>query len=420
MTEPMTDKPTILVVDDSRLMRVAARKILKNDFEVLEAEDGEIAWEMLQGDAHISLVMSDLSMPNLDGLGLLRQVRQSPNPGISTLPVIIVTGAEDDDGSKQSALSAGASDFITKPFDSVQLLARSKAQARQQRTQQALHDSQLKTQRLEEHSNLDQLTGLANDRAFFEHLEEGLSYAIRHRTELAVLMLQVDRYKVLFLRRGKEAAESALVQLAGILRAGRRREDIVARVGLDSFAILLPCSNPVGARRVAEQLRAAIEAHTFQGTAGSFSVTASVAVSSPFIHPDIKPGELLDDAAEKLKIAQQGGGNRVVHRPAETASEVEVESPEDMCTAAAAGDATVASSADVQRALEALAAGHQPEGCMSALVRATVPLLEAWNRQQDNRHAALIEHLKASFKPEQPQQPAAGYLSGPAHNLQSR
>jgi len=407
-------------------MRVAARKILKNDFEVLEAEDGEIAWEMMQGDTRISLVMSDLSMPNLDGLGLLRRIRQSPDPRISALPVIIVTGAEDDDGSKQTALSGGASDFITKPFDSVQLLARSKAQARQQRTQQALHNSELKTQRLEEHSNLDQLTGLANERAFFEHLDEGLSYAIRHRTELAVLLVQIDRYKVLFLRRGKEAAESALVQLVGILRSGRRREDIVARVGLDSFAILLPCANPVGARRVAEQMRAAIERHAFHGPTGSFSITASVAVSSPFIHPDIKSRELLDDAAEKLKSAHHSGGNCVVHRSAATAPEPEPEpEPEatevaDTGAAAAAGAPSVASGADVQRALDALATGNHPDGCISGLVRATLPLFEEWNRLQHHKHDALIEHLKAAFEPEQPQQPATGYATGPAHGLHSR
>jgi two-component system cell cycle response regulator len=68
MTESPAAKPTILVVDDSRLMRVAARKLLNSDFEILEAEDGETAWDILQSNRQINLVMSDLSMPNLDGL----------------------------------------------------------------------------------------------------------------------------------------------------------------------------------------------------------------------------------------------------------------------------------------------------------------------------------------------------------------
>ena len=101
MTESCSSKPMVLVVDDSRLMRLAARKILKNDFEILEAEDGEVAWDKLQDNNNITLVMSDLSMPNLDGLGLLKKIRESSQPELKELPVIIVTGAEDDDGSKK-------------------------------------------------------------------------------------------------------------------------------------------------------------------------------------------------------------------------------------------------------------------------------------------------------------------------------
>jgi CheY-like chemotaxis protein len=123
MTEAVENKPTLLVVDDSRLMRVAARKILQGEFNILEASDGEEAWDVLQASPHVSLVMSDLSMPNLDGLGLLERIRTSDSADIQNLPVIIVTGAEDDDGSKTTALAAGASDFITKPFESVQLLS---------------------------------------------------------------------------------------------------------------------------------------------------------------------------------------------------------------------------------------------------------------------------------------------------------
>lgn len=422
MTDAMTDKPIILVVDDSRLMRVAARKILKNDFEVLEAEDGEIAWEMLQNESRIGLVMSDLSMPNLDGLGLVKQIRQSAEPRISNIPVIIVTGAEDDDGSRESALSAGASDFITKPFDSVQLLARAQTQARQQRTQRALQDSEERKQQLEEQNSLDALTGLANKHAFLEHLEEGLSYAIRHRTELAVLAVQIDRYKVLYLRRGKGAAESALSQLTKILCADRRREDTVARIGLDTFAILLPCANPVGARRVAEQLRATVESQTFDNAGDTFSITTSIAVSCPLIHPDIKPQELLFDTSEKLNSAQHAGGNCVVHKRAATAP---ASLPADPDTKSAAlsrqrPPPQVASIAAVQHALEALSTGRQPDGCMTALIRATLPLFEEWNRAQDNRHRALLEQLQTALQGDEAEQSAADLATGAAQSLHSR
>jgi two-component system cell cycle response regulator len=419
MTDAITDKPIILVVDDSRLMRVAARKILKNDFEVLEAEDGEIAWQTLQSNPRISLVMSDLSMPNLDGLGLVKQIRQSAEPQLSNIPVIIVTGAEDDDGSKETALSAGASDFITKPFDSVQLLARAQTQARQQRTQQALQDSEVRKQQLEEQNNLDELTGLANKRAFIEHLEEGLSYAVRHRTELAVLVVQVDKYKVLFLRRGKECAESVLGQLAKTLCTDRRREDTVARIGMDTFAILLPCANPVGARRVAEQLRSSIENQVFNNAGETLSITASVAASCPLIHADTKPQELLADASEKLKSAQHAGGNCVVHKHAAAEPESLPADADDTSETLPPQHPQVASIADVQRALEALSMGQQPDGRMTALIRATLPLLGEWNRTQDNRHSALLERLQTALQADEAEQSAADLAAGPAQSLHS-
>jgi len=311
MIESTTSKPIILIVDDSRLMRVAARKILKDQFEILEAADGEIAWEMLEKESSISVVMSDLSMPNLDGLGLLKKIRESQETHLRNLPVIIVTGAEDDDGSKSTALGAGASDFITKPFDSVQLLARAQAQVKQQQTQQALHNSESSKAQLEKQSGVEPLTGLSNQQAFTNDIEENLSYAIRHRTELSLLLIRIDKYKILFLRQGKQAAEQILRRIAGLLSEGRRREDVVARVGLDTFGILLPSANPIGARRVAEQLHGMISQHHFDIGGETIPVTASIAASSPPIHGGITADTLLQDASEKLKAAQEAGGNCV-------------------------------------------------------------------------------------------------------------
>jgi diguanylate cyclase (GGDEF)-like protein len=310
MTESVKDKPTILVVDDSRLMRVAARKILKEDFNILEAEDGEIAWEVLHGSERVDLIMSDLSMPNLDGLGLLKKIRDSRSQ-LSDLPVIIVTGAEDDDGSKKTALSAGASDFITKPFESVQLLARAKAQAQHQRTRQALKDSETSKQQLEKQSSVDPLTGLPNQRAFHSAIEESLSYAIRHRTELTVLQVQIDKYKIMFLRRGKQTAEEIVRRVAQLLSEGRRREDAVARIGMDTFGVLLPSANSVGAKRVAEQLQSAVADEDFGIDGDTVPVSVSIAVSSPLIQPGTTPDELLADGGQKLSAAQKVGGNRI-------------------------------------------------------------------------------------------------------------
>jgi len=395
MAESTANKPTILVVDDSRLMRVAAGKILKNDFEILEAEDGEVAWDILQVNRQINLVMSDLSMPNLDGLELLKKIRESSEPHYKELPVIIVTGAEDDDdGSKNIALAAGASDFITKPFESVQLLARAQAQAKQQRTQQALHDSETSKQQLKKQISVDSLTGLPNQMAFLNSIEKSLSYSIRHGTELAILMVQVEKYKALFLRRGKQTAEEVLRLLGGLLGKDRRHEDTVARFDMDTFGILLPSANLMGARRVAEELHLAIKQQGFNIGDETVPVNVAIAVSSPSVQAHIKSAELLADVGEKLKIAQKTGGDHVQYTLAETTLEQPVRKP----VAMEPGPVSVASIAGVQQALQSLSSGDTIESSTDELARAVLPILEAWNRTHENKHSALLAQLKSALQ----------------------
>lgn len=382
MTEAVPNKPTILVVDDSRLMRVAARKILKNDFDVLEASDGEEALDVLRDAPAVSLVMSDLSMPNLDGLGLLKRLRESESEQTSSLPVIIVTGAEDDDGSKNKALSAGASDFITKPFESVQLLARAKAQVKQQQTEQALKESEADKEKLEAESQSDPLTGLDNHRAFENHVEEGLSYARRHRTELAVVQIQVEKYKVMFLRQGKKNAEEVLRQVSQVLNRNRRREDKVARTAMDTFAILLPSANAVGAKRVAEQIHDTLRSHEYDIDGHSVEVRTSLAVVTETSHAGITARSLIDDAEALMKEALSAGGDciksqRPGHQAAVTAGN-QVEGTPEPVTAP-----VVATTADVEQALQALSHQRSPGQDLNALARAVLPLLIAWSDSND-------------------------------------
>jgi len=419
MTEPCSSKPTVLVVDDSRLMRLAARKILKNDFEVLEAEDGEVAWDTLQNNLHITLVMSDLSMPNLDGLGLLKNIRESSQPQLKELPVIIVTGAEDDDGSKKTALAAGASDFITKPFESVQLLARAQAQAKQQRTQQALQHSETSKQQLEEQSSVDVLTGLANQRAFTDSIEEQLSYAIRHKTGLALLLVQIDKYKILFLRQGKQTAEGILQRIAQILSDDRRREDSVARIRLDTFGILLPSATQEGAGRVARQLLEAVREETFGSSSEHLSVSVSIAVSSPSMHSGLDATQLMAEASETLKRALAAGGDCVQGAGTETTTVSGSPAGETLPGSEPATPAppAVTDPADVQHALQALLDGRRAENSADALARAVLPILDNWNQTRNNHYSALIEQLKSALEPTGENEATSGTLPDSAIRL---
>jgi len=399
MTETCSSKPTVLVVDDSRLMRLAARKILKNDFEILEAEDGEAAWDTLNDRSDITLVMSDLSMPNLDGLGLLKKIRESSQPELKELPVIIVTGAEDDDGSKKTALAAGASDFITKPFESVQLLAHAQTHAKQQRTQQALQQSETSKQLLEKHRSIDILTGLPNQRAFTKSIEETLSYAIRHKSGLGLLLIRIDKYKILFLRQGKQSAENFLKRIAQILSEGRRREDTVARIGLDTFGILLPSATQEGAGQIARELHQAVREETFGSNGKPVSVSVSIAVSCPPLplHSELGFAQLLAEANKTLEQAMAAGGDSLQGAGAEaqTAPDTPTSNTSPESETVTPAPPAIATPTDIQRGLQALLEGRRPEVSADALARAVLPILHHWNQTRGEHHRSLIEQLKS-------------------------
>ncbi|MCG5500749.1 response regulator [Ectothiorhodospira lacustris] len=113
---------TVLIVDDSRVMRQALNKILSSRYQVLEAEDGEAAWRLLEREPAIAGIFTDLSMPGLDGYGLLKRVRDSQDARIRGLPVVVVTGNEDDVGTAQRVRDHGADEMLKKPFRAEEVL----------------------------------------------------------------------------------------------------------------------------------------------------------------------------------------------------------------------------------------------------------------------------------------------------------
>jgi len=122
-TPQSDDKLTVLIVDDSKVIRLALNKILKKDFIVLQANDGEDGWDKLSQNPHVSAVFSDVSMPVLDGFGLLERVRTSNDDTIANLPFIIITANDDDPDFVNRVNNAGGTDLITKPFKTKEIMA---------------------------------------------------------------------------------------------------------------------------------------------------------------------------------------------------------------------------------------------------------------------------------------------------------
>jgi diguanylate cyclase (GGDEF)-like protein len=303
-----TPKPRILAVDDSRVMRRAMSKVLGKNCDVVEAEHGEDAWTFLLNDPEIQVVFTDLSMPYLDGFGLLERMRSSDEPRLQDMPVIIITGKDDDDKTKQLALDKGASDFITKPFDSVQLQARAKAHVRHGETNRKLNET---SDKLERQAAVDELTGLGGRRYFCKAAEEYLAFIKRHGGHFTLVRLDIDDFNQLFIKHGKEQANTILKQVGQSLANIVRKEDTVARIGLAKFAMILRDTPVEGAKDLATRILKDIAALKCKVGNKELHVTASLGLLEPVIVADSAVDDLVQEAETYLEKATRAGGNQM-------------------------------------------------------------------------------------------------------------
>lgn len=287
----------ILVVDDSKLMRKAALKMLGDEFDVVTGDDGVDAWDQIQRDPGIQVVFTDLNMPRMDGYELLRTIRGAGDAGVQGLPVIVVTGAENDEAARMKALEQGATDFITKPFTTSDLVARARAHATYQRV----------TRQLQAQVTLDGLTGLANKAGFVDRLRQDLAYARRHQQALCLVRLEIEDFHRFFLHHGRDLAEALVLQIARLLRARIRKEDTAGRVGLGSFALSLPGGQEAGIAGMVARLQDEVRANPpmFEGEA--VQVTLHAAVLSPLTDNALSPEEAMDACQARLDVARESG-----------------------------------------------------------------------------------------------------------------
>jgi two-component system cell cycle response regulator len=260
----------ILFVDDSKVMVKTASKILSAEFDVITAVDGDDAWEKLKQHHDIQVLFTDINMPRCDGYGLLKKVRTADDPGLRNMPVILVTGADDDESARQQALDGGATDFINKRAASSELLPRARAHAKYQRM----------SKQLQAQSTLDPLTGLANEQGFLGRLEQDIAYARRHVQELALMRVEIEDLVATFQDRGNEVVEQIVVHVSNLIRKRIREEDTAAHIGLGGFAISLPGGHLDGIEAMAARLHADAAA-PWRGIPGQwFPITLRTAVVS--------------------------------------------------------------------------------------------------------------------------------------------
>ncbi len=302
-TLPETTPPRarILLADDSKIVRVTASRILAPHFDVVLAEDGEEAWGKICADNSIQVVFTDLGMPRLDGYGLIERIRQSQDEGIRNQPVIVITGAAEEEGVRRRVFELGATDFITKPFKSTEILARAEAHASYKRDKQ----------HLQQNVDLDLLTGTLNRQGIARQLDKDVAFVNRHAENIALILFELDDFKTLFARVGKEAADKILKQIGNLLVSAVRKEDSVGRYGLEKFVLILPMAKTEGvvilAKRICEKLQS--QKVTVNGTPLSLSLSAGISTARK--GQPIGAQSLMDLAEKALANARKVGPGEV-------------------------------------------------------------------------------------------------------------
>lgn len=239
------EKPQVLIADDSRVIRKSIVKMLGDEYQVLEAADGQEALEMLQQNDKIRLLFSDLGMPRMDGYELLAAIRGSEDQGLAEIPVIIVTGKEDTEEAKEKMLELGATDLIGKPFHSAELKSRTRSYISLAR----------KVKKLEQASPIDKATGLATPDYFKQQTEITFSLSRRHGHDITLARINIENFAELNAEYSKAVVARIIATIGKLLRSDMRKEDVATHLGAERFALMLPGADPDGANEVMLRIR---------------------------------------------------------------------------------------------------------------------------------------------------------------------
>jgi diguanylate cyclase (GGDEF)-like protein len=298
LTPEVPQANRVLVVDDSEpIHKLIEARLRPEGLDVTSELCGARGVERAVADRP-DLILLDIDLPDLDGFEVCRQLKE--HPATKDIPIIFLTGTTSTE-SKVRGLDLGAVDYVTKPFDQVELRARVRAALRTKRLQDLL----------EHQSFLDGLTGLWNRSYLEQRMESELNIARRYGRPVSLILVDIDHFKQINDTHGHLFGDIVLQGTAECLPIYARRSDIVTRYGGEEFAILLADTSLRAAAYVAERLRAAVEARCFEAHGEAVSVTASFGIScTQDIEGEISRENLIQAADRALYASKDGGRNQ--------------------------------------------------------------------------------------------------------------
>ncbi len=358
-------KARILIADDSRIVRASLTQHIRDRFEIREVTDGESAWQAILLDAAIRVVITDLTMPRVDGFELLTRVRSSKVARIRDLPMIVISG-EDEAAERERAAAMGATDFIQKGADAAELVSRLEVLVKLSTTREALQESQAS---LESARTIDPDTELLALQFFDKQLEKLVSYARRSLTDVAVICVRVEM-SVPHADAWDAENEQRAKLVGRAVAASIRLEDLGTRSDRLEYCVATQSTGLSGVLRFAARLRKVLE--NAEAAGPGVEVWTCIGVST--LSEELRRGgdELRSLAQKRARLAQTNRTRRIILGSAEG-------------VAASAFERADEGSMDVGLALALIRAGRAPEVVphLPRLLEQISPLLKLVRQQRD-------------------------------------
>ena len=300
-------KGRILLVDDRRSTYERMLGMLQTSHDVKVVTDPQEAL-FTAADGDYELVIISLALANFDALRLCSQIRSLERTRL--LPLLLVID-QDENGRLMRSLEIGVNDYLVRPLDRQETLARVRTQIRRKRYTDFLRAN---VQHTIEMAATDGLTGLHNRRYLMNHLSQVVDQSASKSKPMAVLIVDIDFFKKINDTYGHDAGDDVLKEFSGRLRANVRGMDLVARFGGEEFVVVMPDTDLALAQGIAERLRQTVETEAFVVSGGhnSIQVTVSVGIGT-FDRGDDTPDTILKRADVALYRAKRSGRNQVVH-----------------------------------------------------------------------------------------------------------
>ncbi len=315
-------KSRVLLVDDQPIVAEAIRRMLADQDDIVYqyCRDSDDAVSMAI-ESCPTVILQDLVMPDIDGMTLLSQYKE--NKKTKAIPVIVLSTKEDPE-IKKDAFERGASDYLVKIPDKIELIARIHAHSRSYLAHKQRDEAIVELKRLQEElernnaklarlSAYDGLTDILNRRSFDELLQKEWVRAIREGTSISLVLIDIDHFKLYNDNYGHQGGDDCLKKVALKLNdTVSRPADFVARYGGEEFAVVLPGTALDGAKEIAGKLCASIESlnikHEFSSAADYVTISAGVSIMEP--KGDAKENILIEAADSALYLAKESGRNQ--------------------------------------------------------------------------------------------------------------